>query len=162
MAFGVTQLLRQEVQKAMTSIEQRLKALEDEHQIRALAEFFADVCMTGNVQCFEALWIKDGIWTLSQPLNIESRGRDNIAKLFLKLATGKRFFCQKLHSGIITISGDKATARWILSENAANHDGSLYQSTATYDDRLVFDDGRWLFQARYCKFLDISHTGNNS
>lgn len=146
----------------MTSIEERLKALEDEHQIRALTASFAEICISGNAQDFEALWIEDGIWTLAEPLDIESRGRDSIVKLFLKLATGKRFFCQKLHSGLVTISGDKATARWILSENAANHDGSSYQSTAIYEDRLVFDDGRWLFQARYCKFLDVSHTGNNS
>lgn len=146
----------------MTSIEERLKALEDEHKIRALTASFAEICMSGNAHGFEALWIEDGIWMLGEPLHIESRGRYSIVKLFLKLASGKRFFCQKLHSGIITISGDTATARWILSENAANHDGSLYQSTAIYDDRLVFNDGRWLFQARYCKFLDISHTGNNS
>ncbi|EDM37862.1 hypothetical protein PBAL39_15594 [Pedobacter sp. BAL39] len=146
----------------MTSTEERLKALEDEHQIRALANSFADICMSGNAQYFEALWIEAGTWTLAEPLNIESRGHHNIAKLFLKLATGKRFFCQKLHSGIITISGDQATARWILSENAANHDGSSYQSTAIYDDHLVFEGGRWLFEARHCKFLDISHTGNNS
>jgi len=146
----------------MTGIEERLKALENERQIRALTDSFADSCLSGNVQSFEALWMEDGIWTLAEPLHIESRGRDSIAKLFLKLASGKRFFCQKLHSGIVTISGDTATARWILSENAANHDGSLYQSTAIYDDRLVFEDGRWLFQVRYCKFLDISHTGNNS
>lgn len=146
----------------MSSIEERLKALENENQIRALADSFADICISGNAQGFDALWTEDGIWTLAEPLNIESRGRDSIAKLFLKLATGKRFFCQKLHSGIVTISGDTATAHWILSENAVNHDGSSYQSTAIYDDRLVFDDGRWLFQARYCKFLDISHTENNS
>ena len=146
----------------MTGIEERLKALENEHQIRALTASFADSCLSGNAQCFEALWVEDGTWKLAEPLHLESRGRDSIVKLFLELATGKRFFCQKLHSGIVTISGDTATARWILSENAANHDGSLYQSTAIYDDRLVFHDGRWLFQARYCKFLDISHTGNNS
>ena len=58
MAFGVTQLVRQEVQQAMTSIVERLKALEDEHHIRALADSFADICLSGNAQQFEALWIE--------------------------------------------------------------------------------------------------------
>jgi ketosteroid isomerase-like protein len=146
----------------MTNIEARLKVIEDENQIRALAHSFADICISGDTQGFEKLWIEDGIWTLAEPLNMESRGRNDIAKLFHQLATGKRFFCQKLHSGIVKISGDTATTRWILSESAANDDGSLYQSTAIYDDQLLFADGRWLFQSRYCKFLDISYTGNNS
>ena len=76
----------------MTGIEERLKALENERQIRALTDSFADSCLSGNVQSFEALWMEDGIWTLAEPLHIESRGRDSIAKLFLKLASGKRFF----------------------------------------------------------------------
>ena len=146
----------------MNSIEERLKAIENENQIRALTNSFADICISGNVQCFEALWIEDSTWTLAEPMNLESKGRDGIAKLFIKLATGKRFFSQKLHSGIVKISGETATARWILSENAANQDGSLYQSTAIYEDRIVFEGGRWLFQARHCKFLDIALTENKS
>lgn len=155
-------MLKQEVRKVMTSIEERLKALENEHQIRALTNSFAHICLSGNAQQFGALWIADCTWTLAGPLNIESSGRENITKLFLNLASGKRFFCQMLHSGIVTITVNTATARWILSENAANHDGSSYQSTAIYEDQLVFEDGRWLFKARHCKFLDIAHTGNNS
>jgi len=42
----------------MTSIVERLKALEDEHHIRALADSFADICLSGNAQQFEALWIE--------------------------------------------------------------------------------------------------------
>jgi len=146
----------------MTSIEERLKGLESENQIRALTNSFADICISGNAERFGALWIADGTWTLAKPLDMESRGRESITALFLELAAGKRFFCQKLHSGIVTILGDRATARWIISEEAANHDGSSYQSTAIYDDRLVLDDGKWLFEARHCKFIDISHTGNHA
>lgn len=75
MAYRVTQLLKQEVQKAMISIEQRLKALENEHQIRALTASFADICISGNAQCFEAFWIEDGTWTLAEPLNIGKRSQ---------------------------------------------------------------------------------------
>jgi ketosteroid isomerase-like protein len=146
----------------MNSTEDRLKALEDENLIRGLAASFADICISGDAKRFTSLWTEDGVWLLSAPLNIESRGRDSNSKLFSTLAGGKRFFCQMLHSGVITISGKTATARWILSESAAGHDGSFYQSLATYDDRLVYETGKWLFRERSCTFLNISHTSDQN
>jgi ketosteroid isomerase-like protein len=143
----------------MKNIEKRLKAIEDEYLIRKLTASFADICTLGDARSFASLWTEDGVWMLSAPLSIESKGRDSNLKLFDNLAKGKRFFCQMLHSGVITITGKTATARWILSENAAGNDGSLYQSLATYNDRLVYEAGEWLFQERSCTFLNISNTG---
>ena len=146
----------------MKSTEERLKALEDENLIRALAASFADICTSGDAKRFTSLWTEDGVWLLSAPLNIESRGRDSNSKLFSTLAVGKRFFCQMLHSGVVTISGKTATAHWILSETAAGHDGSFYQSLATYDDQLVYETGKWLFRERSCTFLNISQTSDHN
>lgn len=84
------------------------------------------------------------------------QGEAESLKLFLHLGAGKRFFCQMFHSGVVSISGETATARWILSESAAGEDGSSYRNLATYDDRLVYQAGGWLFFERSCKFLDIS------
>lgn len=146
----------------MDSIKETLKALEDENRIRTLAASFADACTSGNAERFASLWTENGVWTLSAPFTVESRGRNSNTELFSKLAEGKRFFCQMLHSGVITILGDTATAHWILSESAAGHDGSFYQSLATYEDRLVRQAGKWLFQERSCRFLHISHSGGHS
>jgi len=146
----------------MNSTEERLKALEDENLIRALAASFADICTSGDAKRFTSLWTEDGVWLLSAPLTIESRGRDSNSKLFSTLAAGKRFFCQMLHSGVVTISGKTATARWILSESAAGQDGSFYQSLATYDDRLVYETGKWLFRERSCTFLNISYADDHN
>ena len=146
----------------MDSTKEQLKALEDENRIRALAASFADACTSGDAERFASLWTEDGVWTLSAPFTTECRGRDSSTALFSKLAADKRFFCQMLHSGIVTISGNTATARWILSESAAGHDGSFYQSLATYEDRLVYQDGKWLFRERSCKFLDISHSSGHN
>jgi uncharacterized protein (TIGR02246 family) len=146
----------------MDSIKEQLKTLEDENRIRALAASFADACMSGDAESFASLWTEDGVWILSAPFTTECRGRDSNTALFSKLAADKRFFCQMLHSGVVTISGDTATARWILSESAAGHDGSFYRSLATYEDRLVNQAGKWLFRERSCKFLDISHSGGHN
>ncbi|MCF0055325.1 nuclear transport factor 2 family protein [Dyadobacter sp. CY356] len=146
----------------MNSTEERLKILEDERLIRALAASFADICTSGDVKRFTSLWTEDGAWLLSAPFTIESRGRDNNSKLFSTLAADKRFFCQMLHSGVVTISGKTATARWILSESASGHDGSFYQSLATYDDRLVYETGAWLFRERSCTFLNISQSSDHN
>jgi ketosteroid isomerase-like protein len=141
----------------MASTEERLKALEDEKQIRALAASFAEACTSGDAERFASLWTVDSAWLLGTPLALESWGRESNVKLFAQLGEGKRFFCQLLHSGTVTVSGNTATARWILSERAAGHDGSLYQSLATYDDQLIYEAGEWLFKERCCQFLDLTH-----
>lgn len=141
----------------MKNIEERLKALEDDRKIKELVASFADACALGDAERFAALWKKDGVWILAEPLNIESSGRDDNKKLFTKLAVEKRFFRQMLHSGTINIKRETATARWILSESAAGKDGSNYKSIVMYNDQLVYEAGKWLFQERSCRFLDFSH-----
>ena len=140
----------------MNRTNDSLKVLENESLIRGLAASFADACTHGDAEQFARLWTEDGVWKLGVPLSLESKGKADNLKLFSHLGAGKRFFCQMLHSGVVAIVGETATARWILSESAAGQDGSSYRSLATYDDRLVYQAGGWLFLERSCKFLDIS------
>ena len=129
----------------MNRTNDSLKALENESLIHGLAASFADACTHGDAEQFSRLWTEEGVWKLGEPLSLESNGRADTLKLFSHLGAGKRFFCQMLHSGVVAILGETATARWILSESAAGEDGSFYRSLATYDDRLVYQNGEWLF-----------------
>ena len=134
-------------------MEDRLQQLEDEQQICGLAASFADACTVGDMARFKSLWAHDAMWKLGAPHAVERQGIDQIMDLIQYLANGREFFIQFIHSGVIEISGNSATARWIVQENAKGPDAACYRSSAIYHDTLTKVDGEWLFTERNCQFL---------
>ena len=69
---------------------------------------------------------------------------------------------QFVHSGVIVVKGDHATARWLVEEVAKGGD-KYYHNYGVFSDVIEKVDGKWLFAERsfHYVYLDFSpFTGN--
>jgi hypothetical protein len=142
----------------MLTIEQRLQHLEDEAAIRDLAARFADAATRGDHVTIRSLFMPDGIFTIGEPFAVISRGVDEIGALIHKLRDGKDFFVQFVHSGLVQLDGNTASARWLVREiglgPAKSGPGkSYYNNFGFFIDELEKVDGKWLFKTRTCPYL---------
>lgn len=137
------------------SIENRLKSIEDETAIRALVARFADACVTADYKAFERLWSEHGRWTIHEPYLLSSKGVDDIVEMMANLRKGRDFFVQFAHSGIITLDGDKASARWLMHEASKGPADAYYNNYGLYIDSLQKSDGQWQFVQRDYHYIWI-------
>ncbi len=100
----------------MSTIEQRLQRLEDEAAIRDLAARFADAATRADIETIRTLFKPDGVFTIGEPFAVTCKGVDEIVALLHKLRDGKDFFVHFVHSGLIQVDGDTASARWLIRE----------------------------------------------
>jgi len=146
-------------------IRPRPDQVADELAIRALTHAFADAVNRKDVAAFESLWDDDGVWEIGEPLASTAKGSSNVAAQMLKLRDALEFFVQQVHSGVVSIDGDRATSRWSVQETARRHDGGAYNCHAFYDDELAKRDGAWRFVRRTYRYvwLDLkSAIGGNA
>jgi hypothetical protein len=142
----------------MLTIEQRLQRLEDEASIRDLAARFADTATRADHETLKTLLKLDAVFTIGEPANVTLNGVDAIDAHIQKLRDGKDFFVQFVHSGLIQINGDTASARWLMHEvglgPAKNGTGkSYYNNFGLFIDELEKIDGKWLFKSRNYPYL---------
>jgi ketosteroid isomerase-like protein len=141
-------------------IRPRPEQVADEVAIRGLAYAFADAVNRGDAGAFEALWDDDGVWEIGAPLHSVAQGSTGIAAQFVKLWDSLEFFVQQVHSGIVTIDGDRATSRWSVQETGRRRDSGPYNNHAFYEDEIVKRDGSWRFLRRNYRYvwLDLKDT----
>lgn len=139
----------------MKSVEQRLQELEDDSAIRSLVSRFADAAMTAHYEEFGDLWTENGRWTIHEPFFLSSEGVSKINEMLVTLRTGKTFFVQFVHSGVIKLDGDRASARWIMRETSEGPGTLFYNNYAIYVDSLVRLDGQWKFASRDYHYMWI-------
>ena len=125
----------------------------DEMAIRNLAYAFADCVNRRDVAAFESLWDDDGVWEIGAPLHSIAEGSMNIAAHFLSLLEPLEFFVQQVHSGVVTIDGDRATARWSVQETGERRDGGPYNNHAFYEDEMAKHNGTWRFVRRSYRYV---------
>ena len=113
----------------------------DEMAIRGLAYAFADAVNRRDAAAFDSLWDDDGVWEIGAPLHSIAKGSTNISTQFFKLWDALEFFVQQVHSGVVTIDGDRATSRWFIQETGRRHDGGPYNNHAFYEDEMAKRDG---------------------
>ena len=138
------------------TIEDRLRVLEDEAEIHRLAARFSDAVNERDNAAFSSLWANTGaIWEIGKPLPSRAEGKEAIAALLEGLFKVERYFMQMNHSGVITLGGDRATARFVIREHGRG-DGTYYDNLAVYNDVLVRESGGWRFLERHYsyRFLD--------
>ncbi|AUC61656.1 hypothetical protein AA637_11100 [Cyanobacterium sp. HL-69] len=116
---------------------------------------FADAVNLRNKNLFTSLWLPDGIWKLNPPMNMTVTGKDNIGNLFADLLDKWEFFVQMVHTGVVEIQGEKAIARWCMSEIGRSHQGKGFQNYGIYQDQLIWRDNQWLFLERTYHFSYI-------
>jgi ketosteroid isomerase-like protein len=125
----------------------------DELAIRALAYAFADAVNRRDAAAFEFLWDENAVWEIGAPLRSIANGPSNIAAHMIELAEPLEFFVQQVHSGVVAIDGDKATARWSVQETGRSRTNGPYNNHAFYEDELVKRDGAWRFVRRSYRYV---------
>ena len=127
----------------------------EETQINNLVANFADAVNRRDVKKFKSLWIAEGIWEIDSPFNLRAKGIDSISTTFTRLLDGWEFFLQIAHHGVVEIDGDRATARWYMSEVGRSTLGEGFQNYGVYCDRLFKQQDTWLFTQRTYNFAYI-------
>ena len=148
----------------LTNIEARLRAVEDQLEIQALAARFSDAVNERNVEAFRGLWSSDRpIWEIGPPLQSRAEGIDGIVALLRRLMQAEQYFMQMTHSGVIEINGDQATARFVMRERGRG-ESSYYDNLAVYEDVLVREADGWRFGKRsyHYRFLDQNPFGGDA
>ena len=142
----------------MLTIEQRLQHLEDEAAIRDLAARFADAATRADYETIRSLFTPDAVFTIGEPFAVTCRGPNEIVALIHKLRDGKDFFVEFVHSGLIQLEGNTASARWLLREVGlgpamSGPEKSYYNTFGFFIDELQKVEGKWLFKARTYPYL---------
>ena len=142
----------------VSSLEARLRAVEGRLEIQALAARFSDAVNERDVSAFAQLWASNHpIWEIGLPLPSRAEGKDAIIAMLKGLYQIQRYFMQMTHSGVITIDGDRATARFVVRERGKG-DGTYYDNLAVYDDVLVREAGVWRFLERHYRYRFLDQT----
>ena len=134
-------------------IRPRPDQVADELAIRALAYAFTDAVNRRDAAAFESLWDENGVWEIGDPLHSIKKGAANIAAHMIELAEPLAFFVQQVHSGVVAIDADQATARWSVQETGRTRNNGPYNNHAFYEDELVKRDGAWRFARRSYRYV---------
>ena len=147
----------------MRTLEERLKAVEDELFIRNLAARFTDAVNERDLASFRQLWTDDAVWEIGPPLQSRADGVEEIVALLRRLLQAEQYFMQLTHSGVIEVKDDRATARFVERERGRG-ESSYYDSLAVYEDALVRKADGWRFEKRFYRyrFLDQSPFGGEA
>lgn len=92
--------------------------MEDEAAIRNLAAAFADAATRHNMEKLSATYKSDGVLTIGAPLLNSAKGVEAVVAFISRLRSDKEFFVQFVHSGVIKLNGNSATAQWLIEEAA--------------------------------------------
>lgn len=147
----------------MRTLEERLKAVEDELSIRNLVARYTDAVNQRDIGAFRGLWAENAVWEIGPPLQSRAEGLDEIVALLSRLLQAEKYFMQMTHSGVIEIKGDQATARFAERERGRG-ESTYYDCLAVYEDVLVRETDGWRFTKRFYhyRFLDQSPFGGEA
>ncbi|MFC2254832.1 nuclear transport factor 2 family protein [Labrys portucalensis] len=137
-------------------LERRLRVLEDEAEIHRLAARFSDAVNERDLWAFGRLWAdEDAVWSIGPPLTSRAEGRETIVGLLESLYKRERYFMQMTHTGVVTLDGGRATARFVVREHGCG-DGTYYENLAVYNDELVRQAEGWRFAKRSYAYRFLS------
>ena len=115
--------------------------------IQHLAAGYAEAVSRGDVDEAVLAFAPDGV--LSSPTTPDAVGPAAVAEVVKSTTAGLEFVFQTVHLGLVRIDGDRAYARFPITEWARRRsDGRPIQFLGVYEDELVRLDGGWRFQRR--------------
>ena len=138
------------------TIESRVRALEDQAEIQRLAAQFSDAVNERDNASFLGLWANAGaVWEIGKPLASRAEGKKAIGALLEGFFKVERYFMQMTHSGVITLAGERAAARFVIRDHGRGG-RTYYDNLAVYNDILVRESegGRFLERRYSYRFLD--------
>lgn len=135
--------------KALEEAQVAIQRLSDEAEIRALAQTFSDAANRKDGALFQSLWAENGIWEIGPPIQVSFKGKAQMGASVTHMLQLWDFFVQLSGPGVVTISGDTATARFYVNEVARKaSDKTGNYNLSMYDDVLIKESGKWVFLKR--------------
>lgn len=126
---------------------------EDRLAIRERIESYADAVFQRDDAAWGANWAEDGVWSL---MGTQVKGKANIVAMWREAMAGFSFVSFFGNPGAIAIHGDTAEVRVYTLEFLVETGGKARRVVGQYDDRLVKQNGQWLFQSRVYRILNES------
>ncbi|MGW6962385.1 nuclear transport factor 2 family protein [Streptomyces chartreusis] len=133
---------------------------DDIQEIKDLILHFADACSAFDSARFARSWAEQGTWTITGPNPFTvTANPDEFEQLHAKMLSGWDGFIQLIHSSLVTVSGDTATARSYVTEIGQPHgEPGGYTNHGLYLDQLIRTPQGWRFAVReyHYRYLDTS------
>ena len=105
-------------------------------ELRKVAERYADAVCRRDADDWGATWAKDGEWDLGPGRAMS--GRDNIVPFWSQVMGTFPMAIQVVTGGtVLWHEGDRAAARWYITEYLAMADGGKRVGHGVYHDRYV-------------------------
>lgn len=118
---------------------------EDRLAIRDLYGLYSDASWRGDRDDWEACWAEDCQWNTHL---FGRSGKHELREQWDALWANFRSLAILSEIGAIEVDGDRAMARCVAREIIRLVDGGLYKLVGRYEDRLVRENGTWLFSRR--------------
>jgi uncharacterized protein (TIGR02246 family) len=133
--------------------------LADDHAIRTLTAAYTDAINRADIDDIARMYADDAVFTMMDRPSVI--GRAAILDTLRSTVARYQLIMQLLHSGVVQVDGDRARARWQVTELQITNDGQSRFVAGRYEDEHVRDDGSWrfirrTFTARYLGDVDLS------
>ena len=122
-----------------------MDAVEDELAIRRLASAYTDAINRRDAVAAASVYAPDGTASKDGGPDVPP---GKMLRNFERVVDRLQFLFQMLHSGVVDLQGDQATARWWLSEIQWMGEGDHLLWAGTYEDEVVRTAHGWRFARR--------------
>jgi len=129
--------------------------IEDRLAIRELVDSYNDAVMRFDEEAWSANWADDATWDTG---NGAMTGKDVFVPVWREAMSGFSFVGFFASAGPIVVDGDSAHATWYQQEFLHQKEGGKLNITGQYEDDYVKADGRWYFQQRIYKILNMEQS----
>ena len=122
------------------------EALADEMAIRTLTASYTDAINRMDIADIARVYDDDAVFTMMDRPSVV--GRAAILETLRSTVARYQLVMQLLHSGVVQLDGDRARARWQVTEFQVLDDGSPRFVAGRYEDELVRRPDGWKFARR--------------
>jgi ketosteroid isomerase-like protein len=134
--------------------------LADELAIRSLTAAYTDAINRFDIEDIAHVYDEDSVLTMMDRPSVV--GRPAILDMLRATVARYQLVMQLVHSGVVQVDGDRAQARWQITELQVTLDGQPRFVAGRYEDELVRRARGWQFSRRTftARYLgDTSLTG---
>ena len=124
--------------------------LEDRIAIRERIESYGDAVFQRDEAAWAANWADDSVWNLG---GMEVKGKAKIVAMWKGAMAGFSTVTFFANPGSVRVRDDIADVRVYTLEFLVETDGRARRVVGQYDDKLVKQNGTWLFQSRSYRIL---------
>ncbi len=133
--------------------------LDDEHAIRTLTASYTDAINRCDIDDIAPVYDDDAVFTMMDRPSVV--GREAILDVLRSTVARYQLVMQLVHSGVVQVDGDRARARWQITELQIMNDGTPRFVAGRYEDEHARRSDGWkfarrTFTARYLGAMDLT------